>query len=64
MDANQVDVRLSQIGLSDQEKQAVIAKIVVGSINPSGWNYVSDMNLDVNLRNLIQQGNKICTSSK
>jgi hypothetical protein len=53
MDASQMYERLDNIGLTDEEKAVVKFKIVGGSINPSGWSYVTDEDLKVNLKKHI-----------
>jgi hypothetical protein len=59
MDANQVAVRMAQVGLSEEEKQAVKYNLATGSINPNGWNFLNDFDLAVCLRNFIQQGKSL-----
>ncbi len=69
MDVSQVParVRLDQIGLTDEEKVAVLVKLAEGSINTSNWNILDNVELAMSLRVLIQHGNVIsysyyCTS--
>jgi hypothetical protein len=61
MDASAVDLdlRLNRIGLSDEQRDIIKDKIFAGSINPSGWNYISDADLACRLLKLIQQGTSL-----
>ncbi len=52
-------VRLDQIGLTDEEKMAVIVKLAEGSINTSNWNILDNVELAKSLRVLIQHGNVV-----
>jgi hypothetical protein len=52
-------VRLDQIGLTDEEKVAVLVKLAEGSINTSNWNILDNVELAMSLRVLIQHGNVI-----
>jgi hypothetical protein len=54
MNSNEVVARLEQTNLSNEEKQLVRDKIAAGSINPSGWMYLNDLDLSLSLRNNIR----------
>jgi hypothetical protein len=58
MDASQVSVRerLAQIGLSDEEEKAIIVKLVEGTVSPSNWNIINNLDLAASIRVLIQPG--------
>ncbi len=49
-----MNLRLDQLGLSDEEKHLVRVKIVAGSINPTSWSFVKNEDLAEILRILIQ----------
>jgi hypothetical protein len=67
MNLSQVSVRerLDHIGLSDEEKKAIIVKLVEGTVSPTNWNIFNNTELAASIRAIIQPGiscSYYCTS--